>query len=136
MTARQEDLRPLNVKEELVLAALRKLGKPTSAYDLIDQLKAEGVKAPPTVYRALGRLIAGGLVHRLESLNAFVACTHTHLQDTVAFAVCDDCGTVTEFESEQLSQILVDWARKAGFGLRQKTLELRGRCSSCSRGLG
>ena len=134
MITRHGDLRPLNAKEELVLAALRKLGKPTSAYGLIEELKAEGIKAPPTVYRALGRLIEGGLVHRLESLNAFVACTHAHSQDAVAFAVCDDCGTVTEFESEQLSQILADWARKAGFGLRQKTLELRGRCSSCSRG--
>jgi Fur family transcriptional regulator, zinc uptake regulator len=133
MTARQEQLRPLNAKEELVLEALRKLGKPTSAYDLIDELKSEGVKAPPTVYRALGRLIDGGLVHRLESLNAFVACTHSHSQDAVAFAVCDDCGSVSEFESEQLSDILEDWAQKVGFGLRQKTLELRGRCSSCSR---
>lgn len=134
MTARQEKLRPLNAKEELVLATLRKLGKPTSAYDLIDELQSEGVKAPPTVYRALGRLIESGLVHRLESLNAFVACTQSHSQDAVAFAVCDDCGSVSEFESEQLSGILEDWAQKVGFGLGQKILELRGRCSSCLRG--
>ena len=70
--------RPLNAKEKLVLAALRRCGKPASAYDLIDDLKPDGVKAPPTVYRALGRLIEAGLVHRLELLNAFVACTHAH----------------------------------------------------------
>ena len=61
MITRHGDLRPLNAKEELVLAALRKLGKPTSAYGLIEELKAEGIKAPPTVYRALGRLIEAGL---------------------------------------------------------------------------
>ncbi|MFA9476022.1 MAG: Fur family transcriptional regulator [Filomicrobium sp.] len=133
MTARNDERRPLNAKEKLVLSALLKLGKPASAYDLIDDLKSEGVKAPPTVYRALGRLIDEGLVHRLESLNAFVACTHTHSQGAVAFAVCDDCGSVAEFESEQLSGILGDWAHKTGFGLRRTTVELQGQCSSCSR---
>jgi len=124
--------RPLNAKEKLVLAALRRCGKPASAYDLIDDLKPEGVKAPPTVYRALGKLIEAGLVHRLESLNAFVACTHAHRCEAVAFAVCEDCGSVEEFESKALSGILEGWAKKARFGLRHTTLELRGSCSECA----
>lgn len=115
-----------------MLAALRRCGKPVSAYDLIDDLKPDGVKAPPTVYRALGKLIEAGLVHRLESLNAFVACTHAHRCEAVAFAVCDDCGSVAEFESQELSGVLTGWAEKAGFGLRQTTLELRGTCSACA----
>jgi len=134
--ATETDLeRPLNAKEKLVLAALRRCGKPASAYDLIDDLKPEGVKAPPTVYRALGRLMEAGLVHRLESLNAFVACTHAHGRAVgsaaVALAVCEDCGSVAEFESQELSGILDGWAARAQFELRQTTLELRGICSAC-----
>ncbi len=128
--------RPLNPKDKLVLAALRRCGKPVSAYDLIDDLKPEGVKAPPTVYRALGKLIDAGLVHRLESLNAFVACTHSHTCEAVAFAVCDDCGSVAEFESQELSGLLKGWAKKARFGLRQMTLELRGSCAACAKKAG
>lgn len=124
--------RPLNAKEQLVLKALRKHGKPVSAYDIIDDLKPEGVKAPPTVYRALSRLMEAGLVHRLESLNAFVACTHAHCSEAVAFAVCDDCGLVEEFESKKLTDVLKAWAKDAQFGLRQTTLELRGRCAACA----
>jgi len=123
--------RPLNAKEKLVLAALRRCRKPASAYDLIDALKPEGVKAPPTVYRALGRLMEAGLVHRLESLNAFVACTHKHGSAAVALAVCEDCGSVEEFESQELTGILEGWAARAQFKLRQTTLELRGSCSAC-----
>lgn len=124
--------RQLNANEKLVLAALRRCGKPASAYDLIDDLKPDGVKAPPTIYRALGKLIEAGLVHRLESLNAFVACSHAHRCKAVAFAVCDDCGTVDEFESKQLSGILQGWAENARFRLRQTTLELRGLCAVCA----
>lgn len=122
----------LNAKEKLVLAALRRCGKPASAYDLIDDLKPEGVKAPPTVYRALGKLIDAGLVHRLESLNAFVACTHSHNCAAVALAVCEDCGSVEEFESKAMAGILDGWAKKASFGVRQTTLELRGTCGLCA----
>ncbi len=123
--------RSLNEKEKLVLAALRRRGKPASAYDLIDDLKPQGVKAPPTVYRALTRLIEAGLAHRLESLNAFVACTHDGHQATVALAVCNDCGEVEEFESPEVTELLARWASSVDFGMEETTLELRGRCSAC-----
>lgn len=130
------DMRPesgkrLNEKDKLILAALRKGGKPISAYDLIDDLKGHGVKAPPTVYRALGKLIDMGLVHKLESLNAFVACAHDHSHDAVAFAVCDECGSVEEFESKDLTRCLLGWASQQKFSLQKTTLELRGLCASC-----
>ncbi|MCH9806272.1 MAG: transcriptional repressor [Alphaproteobacteria bacterium] len=126
--------RTLNPKEKLVLAALRRRGKPASAYDLIGDLKPEGVKAPPTVYRALGRLIEDGLVHRLESLNAFVACTHDHAHDAVAFAVCDECGSVSEFDVPQVAKVFGKWASSEQFNLRHTTMELRGCCSACAMG--
>ena len=126
----------LNEKDRLVLAALRKCSKPVSAYDLIDDLKGHGVKAPPTVYRALGKLIEMGLAHKLESLNAFVACAHgqscAHSQEAVAFAVCEKCGSVEEFESKELTQTLSAWVAKRKFSLHKSTLELRGICCSCA----
>ena len=137
-SSRPAEIKRLNQKDELVLAALRKCGKPVSAYDLIDDLKAHGVKAPPTVYRALGKLIELGLAHKLESLNAFVACahdhSHTHAEEAVAFAVCEKCGSVEEFESTALSRTLNAWATKHAFSLRKTTLELRGICCSCEAG--
>lgn len=130
------DMRPgsgkrLNEKDQLVLATLRERGKPLSAYDLIDNLKGQGVKAPPTVYRALGKLIELGLVHKLESLNAFVACAYDHHHEAVAFAVCDECGAVEEFESKDLTRCLLGWASQQKFSLHKTTLELRGLCASC-----
>lgn len=126
----------LNPKDQLVLDALRKCSKPVSAYDLIDDLKGHGVKAPPTVYRALGKLIELGLAHKLESLNAFVACAHDHSQDhshdAVAFAVCEKCGAVDEFESKALGRTLNAWASKRRFSLQKTTLELRGICCACA----
>ena len=58
---------------ELVLGA----GRPLGAYELLDALRREGGGAgPPTVYRALEFLVAHGLVHRIETLHAFVGCDH------------------------------------------------------------
>ena len=71
---------------EIVAATLRKAGRPLTAYEVLDALKGMGVSGPPTVYRALDKLIADGRVHRLESLNAFVLCSHSHDNDAAAFA--------------------------------------------------
>ena len=82
-------------QDKIIVEALRGVGRPVSAYELIEQVRAKGVSAPPTVYRALQRLIGDGLAHRLESLNAFVACNHPHHPGKAVFAICDACGTVT-----------------------------------------
>ncbi|MEO1205846.1 MAG: Fur family transcriptional regulator [Pseudomonadota bacterium] len=130
--------RPLNAKEKRVAETLRAFARPVSAYDIIAELKDEGLSAPPTVYRALNRLIEKGLAHKLETLNAFVACAHTdcschphgHTSGAV-FAVCTKCSAVTEFEDQKATQALTDWANTSGFELESMTLELRGTCASC-----
>ena len=49
--------------------------EPVKAYDILDKLKqAKSSSAPPTVYRALDFLQDEGLVHKIESLNAYVGC--------------------------------------------------------------
>ena len=79
-----------------VLERLETATGPLSAYTLLDQLREQGFRAPLQVYRALDTLIKGGFVHRLESLNAFVACCqpHCHTHDMIAFAICETCGQV------------------------------------------
>lgn len=124
---------PAEVQDRMIAAALRDAGRPVSAYELIDQLRDEAVLAPQTVYRALGRLIAEGQAHRLESLNAFVACQHLKHGDGEAtvFAICETCGTVNEFDSDKSLAALRAWAKVQHFEIRQMTLELRGRCGNC-----
>ncbi|MGQ0456878.1 MAG: Fur family transcriptional regulator [Hyphomicrobium sp.] len=118
-------------QDKIIVDALRDVGRPVSAYELIEQVRGHGVTAPPTVYRALQRLIDDGLAHRLESLNAFVACNHPHHPGKAVFAICDSCGTVTEFNSAAAIKALQTWAKAAKFQVRSMTLELRGRCAAC-----
>lgn len=119
-------------QDKIVVTALREAGRPVSAYELMEELKGSGVTAPPTVYRALQRLIDDGLAHRLESLNAFVACNHPHHTTKAVFAICDSCGSVVEFDSAAAIKTLQAWAKTAEFQVRSMTLELRGTCKACS----
>lgn len=121
----------LGANDVRVLDVLEKADAPRTAYQILDQLRAEGVRAPTTVYRALDRLVRAGKAHRLESMNAFVSCDRHRHHDATAFAICDDCGTVTEFGEADVLGPLMDWSRQRGFRLGRMTLELHGRCSEC-----
>lgn len=116
---------------ELVLGALRKAQRPVSAYDIISGLRGRVDLAPPTVYRALDRLIEAGLVHKLESLNAFVACSHAAHHDDAAFAICDSCGSVTEFHTPAIDRSLKTWTHNNSFKLGTTMVELHGTCAAC-----
>ncbi|MEH6725245.1 MAG: Fur family transcriptional regulator [Hyphomicrobiales bacterium] len=124
----------LTKNQELVFGALTGTEAPQSAYTLLDRLRGDGLRAPLQIYRALEKLIDLGLVHRLESLNAFVACSHPKCSDhsTVAFAICDDCGLVNEVADERLASNLKEVAVDYGFSLKQSIVELRGTCSDCA----
>jgi Fur family zinc uptake transcriptional regulator len=123
----------LTKNQELVFDALNRAQGPLSAYTLLDQLRDHGFRAPLQVYRALDKLQSAGLVHRLESLNAFVACAHGHDHDhgLVAFAICSDCGQVTEFSDDMIEERLAAWAGKTGFHAAKTTIEIRGHCADC-----
>ncbi len=117
-----------------VLEVLRAAGGPLSAYDIIASIGDGHDVAPATVYRALDRLIAAGQAHKLQSLNAYVACKHDAQCETPAFAICDRCGTVTEFSPRELGKSLAVWCRTSEFELMTTTLELHGVCQSCQLG--
>ena len=116
-----------------VLEKLEAAGAPLSAYTLLDQLREKGFRAPLQVYRALDTLMKDGLVHRLESLNAFVACAdpHDHAHSMTAFAICDTCGQVTELSDHDVGHRLEDWVRSTGFAPRKAVIEFRGICARC-----
>ena len=128
-----------------IMGALNEASRPLSAYDLLDRLRPTGVAAPLTVYRALDKLIASGQVHRVESLNAFVACRsgehhHEHggedktapSRRSVAFAICDRCGTVDEFHDTKLFERLDRGLGKMNFSPRTSAIEVHGLCGDCA----
>lgn len=125
--------RPLTRNQQLVLNALATAGKPQSAYTILDHLRAAGFRAPLQVYRALNKLIERGYVHKLESINSFVACAHPHEHQhgVVAFAICDRCGQADEFSDEVVEARLQHWAACSHFKLTQSIIELRGVCQGC-----
>ncbi|MEM8687592.1 MAG: Fur family transcriptional regulator [Pseudomonadota bacterium] len=124
----------LTKNQEMVLDTLNQAKGPMSAYAILDELRREGFRAPPQVYRALDKLMQGGLVHRLESLNAFVACSHgaCHKAGLVAFAICDKCGAVSEFSDEAVTKSLTNWISKNQFRNTKTTIEIRGDCPQCA----
>ena len=123
----------LTKNQALVMGALSQSESPLSAYTILDQLRDDGFRAPLQVYRALDKLVEFGLVHRLESLNAFVACRHPgcDAHQTIAFMICETCGQVNEISDTSLAERLKKLASKAGFALKKSTVELRGICGSC-----
>jgi len=116
-----------------VLERLEAATGPLSAYMLLDQLREQGFRAPLQVYRALDALIKGGFVHRLESLNAFVACAepHDHSHGMAAFAICDRCGQAAELSDHAIEHMLEDWVRSTGFQPKKAVIEFRGTCAKC-----
>ena len=118
--------------QEIVLNVLNNSDKPMTAYQILEKLRRFGIKGPPTVYRALEVLQEQGLVHRLESINAFVACDHyAGAAHTSSFILCKDCGTASEIHDNRLESILHEWSDKLGFAVIQQTVELLGKCSRC-----
>ena len=126
----------LTRNQSLVMRALLQAKAPLSAYTLLDLLRDQGLRAPLQVYRALDKLVAFGLVHRLESLNAFVACRHPDCdsEELVAFTICEACGDVAEISDDSLARRLKSLVKQADFELRTATVELRGHCEACRAG--
>jgi Fur family zinc uptake transcriptional regulator len=116
-----------------VLRALLSSHRPLGAYEVIDELaKSMPAPAPITVYRALDFLMENGLVHRIESRNAFLACAHDHdAAAMVAFLICDACGSVGEIPAMPVARGLNAAARASGFAPKLSVVEITGTCAHC-----
>lgn len=128
--ARSERLTPIRRQ---VLEALLSTHRPLGAYELIDRLAEHGGRpAPITIYRALDFLQAQGLVHRIESRNAFVACIHDHDNDApIVFLLCDRCGAVGEIGAGAAAKALNTAAKSVGFTPKTPVIEITGICANC-----
>jgi len=108
--------------------------KPIGAYDILDVLSQEGKRAaPPTVYRALEFLIEADLVHRLDSLNAFVGCSDPRHSHTGQFLICRDCRSVAELDDQEISAVVDRKATSLGFSAVRQMLEIQGICPNCQQ---
>ncbi|MDH4124962.1 MAG: transcriptional repressor [Gammaproteobacteria bacterium] len=106
--------------------------KPIGAYDILETLGRESASAaPPTVYRALDFLIEAGLVHRLDSLNAFVGCPDPASRHAGQFLICTCCRTVTELSDPEIEQLIAGKAAAGGFLAVRQVLEIEGLCNQC-----
>ena len=118
-----------------VLEVLRQHGGPLSAYQLLDMLRAHHPKiAPPTVYRALATLIERGQIHRLESLNAYMACQCDGHDHGAVLSICDDCGAVGESIAPKIVADLSTLIGATGFAAARHVIEIHGRCADCDTG--
>jgi Fur family zinc uptake transcriptional regulator len=119
-----------------VLQALLSSHRPLGAYEVIDELaKSMPRPAPVTVYRALDFLMGNGLVHRIESRNAYLACSHDHdAAAMVAFLICERCGSVGEIAAATVARGLNATARASGFAPKLSVVEITGICAHCQRG--
>ncbi len=107
--------------------------KPVGAYTILESLRTEGLgSAPPTVYRALDFLLEHGLVHRIESLNAFVGCAQPGESHRGFFLICQRCGNADELEDPALAENISHSAGQRGFSARHMTLEVSGTCAVCA----
>ncbi|CAN7621199.1 Fur family transcriptional regulator [Paraburkholderia terricola] len=126
---RGEKLTPIRRK---VLELLLNSGRATKAYSLLDEMRQiHPGSAPPTVYRALDFLLSAGLVHRIESINAFTVCHDLTQCQHGILVVCQQCGTVTELHQPKLRQALVAQIEDAGYRLASDEIELKGLCAAC-----
>ncbi len=128
--ARNERLTPMRRR---VLEALLASHAPLGAYELIDRLSVRGARlAPVTIYRALDFLRGQGLVHRIESRNAFIACVANHESgDPVVFLICEKCGAVGEAASAAVADTIKSASRAAGFSPKTPVIEISGICAHC-----
>ncbi|CAH0524644.1 zinc uptake transcriptional repressor Zur [Vibrio hippocampi] len=124
----------LTPQRRLVFELISKNKKASSAYELLEQLKAVEPQAkPPTVYRALDFLLEQGFIHRVESTNSFVSCCSFGEQKHFShLLICDKCGNVVELQDDNLIALLDKNIDKHQFQFSNHVIESHGTCKNCS----
>ncbi len=116
---------------EILLSDHKALG----AYDLLAELSREGLGSqPPVVYRALEFLVGNGFAHKIEKLNAYIACSHPGTDHAPAFMICRSCAAVAEATARPTAGDLGRAAKSAGFAIETAVVEVEGLCPSCQGG--
>jgi len=126
----------LSLPRRRVLGVLAGSHAPLGAYEIIDRLAETGPRpAPISVYRALGFLTEAGLAHRIERLNAYVACGAAHGEvGALVFLICEQCRQVGEVAAQEVGFDLARIDAGVGFAPRSAAIEIIGLCAQCRRG--
>jgi Fur family transcriptional regulator, zinc uptake regulator len=113
---------------EILLHEHRALG----AYDILAMLASEGLGSqPPVAYRALEFLVSNGFAHKIEKLNAYIACSLPGQDHAPVFMICRGCQTVVEAQTVLPAGQLAQVAREAGFDIERAVIEAEGTCPAC-----
>jgi len=124
----------LTKQRQQVLEILSESHKPMGAYDILQSIQKTMPKAaPPLIYRALDFLQEVGLVHKLETLHAYMGCAHPEHEHAGQFLICDHCGEVTEIDDEQITKSVSNAAVATGFKPAHDVVEVLGICADCSK---
>lgn len=118
---------------EQVLRLIWHSHQPLGAYRIMEMLAEKSTRqvAPPTVYRALEFLLEQGLIHRINSLNAFIGCSHPDSQHANNFLICTHCGIAMEFSHPDLEKSIKEASSATGFSACSQSIEISGICHSC-----
>ena len=123
----------LSKNQLIVLETIRKAKKPLKAYSILSSVKKKGINAPPQVYRALDKLVEIGVIHKIESKNAFVDCKNSECETSkaTAFSICNNCEHVKEIKNSKLSKYLSNFEDNSGMKYKKYNLEFFGLCKNC-----
>lgn len=122
----------LTEQRRRVLELIWRSHAPVGAYTLLDQLRDAGMRAqPPTVYRALEFLVENGLIHRIESLNAYVGCADPDERHVGQFLICTGCRSAAELDDPGIGTAIAARAKEIGFSVSRATVEIEGLCPNC-----
>jgi len=119
----------LTSNQRKVFEVLQQAQAPLGAYAI---LKRAGFRGAPQVYRALEGLANHGLVRKLESLNAYIACSIACQSAPTAFAICDQCGLIQEVADAREIKQFQEYLAQSNFHVSRTVVEFHGMCSSCS----
>ena len=129
-TARGVQLTPIRYQ---ILELIWESHKPVKAYDLLERVRPLAMAAkPPTIYRALEFLFEQGLIHRIESLNAFIGCSCANAPHEQLLLICKNCQEVEERPAPKVMQALNEEFNDAKFIAHSKAIEIHGLCSDCA----
>ena len=123
----------LTNNQQTVLDLLEHSKEPLKAYAILFDIQKKGIKSPLQVYRALDKLIEIGKVHKIESKNSYIACTHKNCNSSTntSFLICEICDQVSELKQKNLTSYFSKQSEQADFKYAKHNLEIYGACKSC-----
>jgi len=123
----------LTNNQQIVLNSLEKSDQPLGAYSILFNIQKKGIKSPQQVYRALDKLIEIGAVHKIESLNSYIACKNKNcnIKKSTSFLICEKCKNVSEINDNNLTDEFSKLTKKSDFKYATHNLEIFGFCKGC-----